>query len=88
MAGISGIWALVRPTLRVRARRIGKWLMCLLVLVLVSSLASGGGISGQTRWSHATSAAMGGDGRGLVQGGHSVTHHEGDAASLARMQAA
>ena len=29
-----------------------------------------------------------GDGRGLVQGGHSVTHHEGDAASLARMQAA
>ena len=59
--------------------------MCLLVLVLVPSLASGGGISGQTRWSHAIEC---GDGRGLVQGGHSVTHHEGDAASLARMQAA
>ena len=29
---------------------IGKWLMCLLVLVLVPSLACGDGISGQTRW--------------------------------------
>jgi hypothetical protein len=59
--------------------------MRLLVLVLVPSLACSDGISGQTRWSQGHDC--GGD-RGLVQGGDSLTHHNGDAASLTRLESA
>jgi hypothetical protein len=54
---VSGPWCVLRW---VGARRIGKWLVCLLVLVLVLSLTRVVGNTGQTRWSrhriHATCA--------------------------------